>query len=229
MASDDFRITIEFSDAEHATHLAEHLNERELAQELREALGDRLIVTRDGPHVYLYAGTEADAKIADQAVRKLVSEHGLKADVKPIERWHTIEKVWKPASEPLPETDSARAAEHERWEQREAADSLEDNLAEWEVRVELDSHEDAKKLAEQFEAEGIKPVVRRWKYLLVGAANEDAANQLADRIRSELPSGAELKVEPGVVWFYEGADRSPLSALFVMFGGLPRPGDQRHS
>jgi hypothetical protein len=37
--------------------------------------------------------------------------------------------------------------------------------------------------------------VRRWKYILLGAVNEDAANELAERMRREAPSEAEIRVE----------------------------------
>jgi hypothetical protein len=43
--------------------------------------------------------------------------------------------------------------------------------------------------------------VRRWKFLLVGAVNEDGARELAGQIRQEAPPGAAVLVEPaGVGW-----------------------------
>ncbi|MEX0992798.1 MAG: hypothetical protein WDZ37_02265 [Solirubrobacterales bacterium] len=223
MANDDYRVTVEFSDPEHATHLDRRLHEQELAQELREALGDRLIVTRDGPQVFLYASSESDARAAEQAVGKLVSMHGLDATVKSAERWHPIEKSWEDASKPLPASEAETSAERDRWEQREASDSLEDDIAEWEVRIELDSHHDAVELARKLEGEGISPIVRRWKYLLIGVANEDGARGLALRLEREVPAGAQVSVEAAPVWLYEGAKRHP---VWTMFGGLSGPRDQ---
>ncbi len=224
MADDDFRTTIEFTQWEGAHEIAGYLHSKELAQELRERLGDHLVVTRDGNELFLYSATARDGQRTAETVTGLIAQHGFDATVKPLERWHPIEKAWEDASEPLPADGDAAATEHKAWEIREAADSLEDNLAEWEVRIELDSHGGAVELAEKLESEGISPIVRRWKYLLVGAANEDGARELAQRLEGELPSGGEVKVEPAPVWFYEGVSRHPISA---MFGGLPQPGDQK--
>lgn len=224
MANDDYRFSVDFPDSGAADFIQDRLKEKELAQELRERLGDHVIVTRDGSRLFLYAGSEADGRSAAEAVTSLIKQHQAKGEVGQLQRWHPAEKSWESASLPLPQSDAELEAEHQSWEQREAADSREDNLAEWELRIELDSHHDAVELAERLTGEGISPIVRRWKYLLIGAANEDSANALAERLRGELPQGGELKVEPAPVWFYEGAKRHPLR---VMFGGLPQPGDQK--
>jgi len=43
--------------------------------------------------------------------------------------------------------------------------------------------------------------VRRWKFLLVGAANEDEARELAAQLGREVPADAAVKVEmSGVGW-----------------------------
>jgi len=38
-------------------------------------------------------------------------------------------------------------------------------------------------------------VVRRWKFLLVGASNEDEAREFAGQIRQEAPPDATVMVE----------------------------------
>ena len=53
------------------------------------------------------------------------------------------------------------------------------------------SHRQAVELAERLEAEG-RPVIRRWKYLLIGANNEDDASALAEAIGQELPAKASV-------------------------------------
>ena len=68
---------------------------------------------------------------------------------------------------------------------------------------------------ERLESDGL-PVVRRWKFLLVGAANEDDARALADRIRAEAPGDVTIAVEPGGEMVWEVAPRNP----FAVFGGL---------
>ena len=59
-------------------------------------------------------------------------------------------------------------------------------------------------------------VVRRWKYLLVGADNEDQANQIAQRLQGELPGGARLEVEPSGTLAWQARPSNP----FAVFGGL---------
>ena len=87
--------------------------------------------------------------------------------------------------------------------------------AQWEVRIELGTHEETVTLAERLESEGI-PIVRRHTFLLAGAANEDDARALAERIRGEAPENAKVEVEPGGGMVWEVAPRNP----FTFFGGL---------
>src|SRR3972149_2546766 len=63
---------------------------------------------------------------------------------------------------------------------RETEESLASGYAEWEVRVELESHHDTIALARRLESDGL-PVVRRHTFLLVGAGNEDEARGPAGR------------------------------------------------
>jgi hypothetical protein len=106
-------------------------------------------------------------------------------------------------------------AEHERLQEREAAEAAETGEAEWEVRVELPSHDATVAFAERLESEGI-PVVRRYTFLLVGAANEDDAKALAERLQREAPDGASIHVEASGSLVWQVAPRNP----FVVFGGL---------
>ena len=102
----------------------------------------------------------------------------------------------------LPSTEAQHEAEHERLEQDEAVESEELGEALWEVRIEFDSHRDAVAMADRIESEAddllsgyTVSVVRHWRYLLIGADNEDQAHEIAEAVRDELPPGAELKVE----------------------------------
>jgi hypothetical protein len=115
----------------------------------------------------------------------------------------------------MPRTEEQLEAEHERLQEREAAESLEKGRSEWEVRVELASHEDTVALAELLESEGI-PVVRRYTFLLAGAVNEDDARALAERLEREAPKGTKIAVEPGGGLVWEVAPSNP----FAVFGGL---------
>jgi hypothetical protein len=212
--ADDWRVTIDFDDEGDGTQLTEWLAAVDLEGAERASLGDRVIVSRDGPRVYLYADSEGPAREAMHTVSARIEQEG-HAAVTALERWHPIEQEWKDASVPLPQTEGEVAAEHDRLQERETADSEETGAAQWEVRVELASHEETATLAERLESEGI-PVVRRHTFLLAGAANEDDANALAERLRSEAPAGAKVDVEPGGGMIWEVAPRNP----FTLFGGL---------
>jgi len=68
------------------------------------------------------------------------------------------------------------------------------------VRIELGSHREAVALARKLEHEG-RAVVRRWKFLVIGASNEDDAAGLAQQIRLEAPPDAAVYAEQsGVGW-----------------------------
>ena len=212
--ADDWRVTIDFDDEGDGTQLAEWLAAVDLEGEERSTLGDRVIVSRDGPRVYLYADSEEPAREVLRTVSARIEHEGHSA-VTALERWHPVEQVWKDGSVPLPDTAEEIAEEHERLQEREAAESAKTGAAQWEVRIELDTHEDTEALAERLESEGI-PVVRRHTFLLAGAANEDDARALAERLRGEAPDGAKVEVEPGGGMVWEVAPRNP----FTFFGGL---------
>jgi hypothetical protein len=214
--ADDFRLEIEFESERHGLHFGRALGERQFAKEIRDQLGDGVLVTRDGPHVFLYADTQERAAAAEDVIREVMAEHDLKANVSPILRWHPVEERWEEASVPLPETAEARAAEHERSEQQEADETRALGYAEWEVRVDFPSHREAVDFAERLEAEGITPITRRWKYVLIGTANDEDAKALAEQLGAEVPSGATVTAEPSATIEWEIASRSP----FSLFGGF---------
>ena len=212
--ADDWRVTIDFDDEGDGTQLAEWLAAVDLEGEERTSLGDRVIVSRDGPRVYLYADSAEPAREVLRTVSARIEQEG-HAAVTSLERWHPVEQVWKDDSVPMPDTPEELAAEHDRFQEREAAESAETGAAQWEVRIELGTHEETVALAERLESEGI-PVVRRHTFLLAGAANEDDARQLAERIRGEASGSAKVEVEPGGGMVWEVAPRNP----FTLFGGL---------
>ena len=212
--ADDWRVTIDFDDEGDGTQLTEWLAAVDLEGEQRSSLGGRVIVSRDGPRVYLYADSEEPAREVLRTVSARIDQEG-HAAVTALERWHPVEQVWKDGSVPLPDTPEELAEEHERLQEREAAESAETGAAQWEVRIELGTHEETVALAERLESEGI-PVVRRHTFLLAGAASEDDAQALAERVRGEAPDDAKVEVEPGGGMVWEVAPRNP----FTFFGGL---------
>jgi hypothetical protein len=214
MAADDWRIAIDF-DADHdGTELVEWLRAVELAADEEHELGDRVIVSRDGPRVFLYAGSEERARTVDGIVRARLGSRKVPAEVA-LTRWHPEEQRWEDANVPLPESEEERLAERRRRREQEEAESRATGAAAWEVRVELPGRRETVELAERLEADGI-PVVRRFRYLLVGAASEEDAHALADQLEAEAPAGAHVQVEPGGRLVWEVAPRNP----FVVFGGF---------
>jgi hypothetical protein len=212
--ADDWRLTVDFDDEGDGTQLVEWLAALRLEAEERDRLGDRVVVSRDGPRVFLYADPEEVVREAEAVIRRELAAREAPFRLA-LERWHPVEQAWRDADVPLPRTEDELEAEHARQQDREAAESRESGHAEWEVRVELPTRDETEALASRLEAEGI-PVVRRATFLLAGAVNEDEAVELAERLRAELPEGARVEVEPGGGMVWEVAPQNP----FVVFGGF---------
>ena len=193
MADDDWRVTVTLHDEAHVGRALQSLREHEVEDDVRRRLGHRVAVSADGPRVLVYAGTEDAAREADQVVRQVMAQRGLGADFA-LDRWHPVEEQWQDADVPMPQTDEQRQAEHQRLEADETRESLATGHARWEVRVELPSHHDAVALADRLQAEG-RPVIRRWKFLVLGANDEDDARDLARVIKQEAPAAASVQTE----------------------------------
>jgi hypothetical protein len=209
--ADDFRVTVTFDDSTSAGSVVDRLRVHRVEGESQARLGGRVSVSRDGTRVFLYADSAAAAQEAEQAVRAIVEQDGLRAGFV-LDRWHPIEERWEDGARPLPATAAERAAEHERHEADEEAESQASGFADWEVRVDMPTHHDAVTLAARLESEGRKPV-RRWKYLVVGANTEDEAHALAKAIRDEAAEAA-VTVEPALGMVGDAAAGSP----FAIFG-----------
>lgn len=187
MAADDYRVRITCEDAEgllENLHLSSSSAE-ELADELK---GRRLAVTRDDDTVFVYTGTRAQA----EAVLPFVEGHG---DVV-IEHW---------------------LADEERWDDEPTHPSAEEDLigrgyAPWEVRVECESVDAARKLETELEGEGYA-ATRRFRYVIAGTETREQALELAARFHGEAEPGGEL------VW--EVAPQNPFARIF---GGLGSSG-----
>jgi hypothetical protein len=212
--NDEWRLQIDAVDAEQAKPLVERLNAGELEHDLSLAFADRVIVSRDQGTVYLYAGSRLQLENAREVVRGLTEEHGWQASTE-LARWHPSSEEWEDADTPLPESDAARLAEHEALVASEREEVAEGAPPQFEVRVDLPSHHDAVRFAEILEAEGL-PTVRRWKYLVLGAADQDSADALAERVRGEAPDGSEVGVEGSGKVVYDERPPNP----FAIFGGL---------
>jgi hypothetical protein len=193
VADDDWRVTVTLHDEAHVGRALQSLREHEVEDDVRHRLGHRVAVSADGPRVFVYAGTESAAREAGEVVRQVMAQRGLGADFA-LDRWHPAEEEWQDADVPLPQTDEQREAEHERLEADETRESVAAGHAQFEVRVELPTHHEAAALADRLQQEG-RPVIRRWKFLILGANDSDDARQLADLVRAEAPADASVQVE----------------------------------
>ena len=192
-SDDDWRVTLSVGQPQTGQAL------RELEEDIRGQVGRDIGVGAGEAQIFLYAGTETAAGEAEQIARDVLARHGITAG-SAVHRWHPIEERWETPDVPVPRTAAERQAEHQRLVDAETAEALATGKAQWEVRVELGSHRQAVALGRKLEGEG-RAIVRRCKFLLVGASNEDEARELADQLRREVPADAAVKVElSGVGW-----------------------------
>jgi hypothetical protein len=203
--ANDWRVTVRLHAAGQAGKAAEHLSAHQVENEVHQRLGGRVVVGTDGgDELFLYAHTQDAAGTARQSVRDLLSSHDLEADYT-VERWHPIAEEWEPADVPLPATAAAAEAERGRLDAEETHESVAGGVALFEVRVQMPSHQESVALASRLASEGYE-VVRRWRFLVVGANNEDQAAEFAGRIRREAPADAVISTEevgprrPYTVW-----------------------------
>jgi hypothetical protein len=189
VTEDEWRVEIDLDDEAHGFGLGERFRAHDLDDEARKRLGRRVVVTRDGPRVFLYTGSEAEAHEAELVARELVAADDLSADIT-VTRWHPVEEAWKDASIPLPRSEEEQEEELGRREEAERREGTFD----WLVKVDMPSRSEAAKLEELLEDEGF-PVHRRWRYLTVDVATEEQANELASRLQDMAPAEAEITVD----------------------------------
>src|SRR5436309_15771438 len=89
--ADEWRVEVDLDDEQHGFTLGERLRSLDLDDEARERLGDRVVVTRDGAKMFLYAATEEQAREAERVARDLVAAEGLSAEIA-LTRWHPDEE-----------------------------------------------------------------------------------------------------------------------------------------
>jgi hypothetical protein len=205
VSGEDWRVEVELDDEQHGYSLRERLRSLALDDDVRKRLGGRVIVSRDGSRLFLYAATEEQSREAERVVRELVAADELTAEFSTT-RWHPVEQAWEDAAVQLPVTSEEIAEERSRLEEAERQEAEREGSWDWHVRVELPTRENAVELAEKLHAEG-NPVHRRWRYVTVNAATEESANELATRLGDELPDGSAVSV-----------NAEPPDPVFVLLG-----------
>jgi hypothetical protein len=192
--SNDWRVTVRLRAGGRAAQAADRLASHKVERQVHVRLGGKVMVGTDGQDVlYLYTHTQQAADTAEQAVSKLLDSDGLQAEYT-VERWHPVEEEWQPADVRLPQTPAEIQAERARLDAEETGESLASGHALFEVRVQLPSHREAVALAGRLHSEGYS-VVRRWRFVVVGANNADQADEFAAKISGEAPAGAVIGTE----------------------------------
>jgi hypothetical protein len=95
--AEEWRVEVELGDEGHGLSLGERLRSLDLDDEVRERLGEKVIVTRDGERMFLYAASEAGAHQAAEVLRGLIAEEGIDADLE-VSRWDPGEHAWEDLS-----------------------------------------------------------------------------------------------------------------------------------
>ncbi len=212
--NDDWRLQVDPQDPSHARAVTERLQARELEHDLSDAFHDRVIVSRDDKQIFLYAGSREQAESARELLLSLAQQHGWELDID-LKRWHPTAEEWEDPDKPLPADARAKVAEHEALMAAERKQTEETGHPEFEVRVDLPSRNEALHLVERLRRDGLLPV-HRWKYVLVGATDEDNAKALAEQIEGEAPPGSKVSVEG--TWGAAYGERPPNP--FAFLGGL---------
>jgi hypothetical protein len=212
---DDWRLQIDLEDDGITGKAADLMRSNELQNELKIDLKGGVIVSHEGERIFLYAGTREPLDLVRGVTEKFLDSKGWKASFE-LRHWHKVAEAWEDPDAAEPTTAAEETAEHEQLMQTEDEETAaRHGLAEFEVRVEFPSHTEAREFDKKLKDEGFEPV-RRWHYLVVGAADEDAAKGLADRIRAEAPVDSKVTVEGSLAAAWGERPVNP----FFFLGGL---------
>jgi hypothetical protein len=203
---DEWRVEVELADERSAHALADRLRSHDPDDRTQDRLGRHVVVTRDGPHVFLYCASEAQAREAERVARELAPAEATIT----VTRWHPDEEAWKDALIPLPATEAERAAERARLEETEEREAAAEGSFEWEVHVDAPDRGTAVALERELEDTALD-VHRLWRYLVIGAPTQERANELAGDLRERLSGSAR-------VWVQANPHELPPRARFVFVG-----------
>jgi hypothetical protein len=176
--AEEWRVEAELGEEGHGLSLGERLRTLDLDDEARERLGDRVVVTRDGSRMFLYARSPEEAAAAALLIESRAKEEGIEAATE-LTRWDEGSEAW---------VATAGAGAEGSAEPEEAGE------AEWEARIVLASFRKAIEVARRLRDEGLE-VRRRFRFVLALAPSEEAANELAERLRAEVPEAESIDVE----------------------------------
>lgn len=211
--NDDWRVRVELHDDGFAHRLGETLAAEELEHDLERSFNDRVVVSREGRQLFLYAADREQAERAQRLVVRVATERDWQVESE-LRHWHPVSEVWEDPDNPEADDARRRAAEGEIRNAGERRDSAEQGYPDMEVRVTCDSRREAGALSQRLRDEGIVNI-HRWDWVLIGANDEDDANALAQRLRGELPD-ARISVETNMRKLRDNLPGNP----FAFLGGL---------
>lgn len=211
---DDWRVTVAFTEAARAGRVASAVRDRRGEYPARGRPGHGVTVSVSGNSLFLYGATEAAVRQAVREVREVLGELQLFADFA-LDRWHPVAQDWQDASVPMPESSEALAAERQRLMDFQTRESKATGRAGWQVRAELPSRRQAVEFAGLLRAEG-RDVIRRRKYLILGADNEDDAAALAEVVRQQAPVDTSVQVAQNALAPDTGQSAEVASMFFYM-------------
>ena len=190
---DDWRVEIDPEESGFAARLRERVESRELSDDAKQRLAGGAVVSNDGDRIFIYTGSRDAARTAEQVVADIAREHGITVKTE-VTHWHEAAEDWESLAVADAQTPEEVQAEHARLMRRETQEAAEQGYSDWEVRVQYPSHTQAHELSERLDAEGV-PHIRRWKYVLIGATDEEAAEAWCERLRKEAGPSAEVETE----------------------------------
>ena len=205
--SEDFRLEVRLQDEDRDLQLLERLRALRLQRDVVGRFGDRIAVSRDGPGLFFYLESADQAEEVARLVDSDLRERGWEGQTE-LRRWHPVAERWEDPAKPLPRTEAEQRRERADLMRRETEETAARGHAQWELRMELPGRTEATRFMEDLEREGV-PTVRRWRYVFLGARNEDEAHTLADEMRARAPAGTKVTVE------------GTLAGLEDEVGGLP--------
>jgi hypothetical protein len=216
--SEDWRLRVQFKHEGDARALAKRLQAPDLEHDLETSFHDRVVVSRDGPVVFCYANSRAQAEAARRAIDTLTNQSGWNTEIA-LERWHPLAERWELPDAELPDTPAELSREHAELIDSEREESRDQGFPMFEVRIRCESHGDAEELAQRLAADGI-PTAHRWHFVVAGANDEDSANSLAARIRDQAPAGTTVTVEGSVQEITQDVPYATPYNPFAVLGGL---------
>ncbi len=175
----EWRVEVNLDDESHGYSLGERLRAHDLDDEARERLGGGVIVTRDGPRLYVYATSQAAAREAERVVRELLEADRLTAEIS-VTRWDEERDAWLDAQGDVVEDPRAGEAGPEYF-----------------VLVESEDHAALEALGGRLQAEG-RPVEMRRGKLLVGSFDDEDVQALAGRLTGEVGPGDRVQVRADI-------------------------------